>query len=127
VEARTGRSLKSQDKLEALASVLHSECRSISWRRVEVFLKVWKPGNWNCFRIRSVGALPYLTAWIDGEKISEPHTAKIKLTNFEPKAMLDRIGRSGNIVFEAHDNARIGNDRWAPGSVYRSNFYFRTL
>lgn len=96
---------------------------------VEVFLKAWKPGDWNRFRIRSVGALPYLTTWMNGEKISELDTAAIKLPNFDPKAMLERIGRSGHIALEVHDNdARMGKDRWAPGAACRwRNIYVRTL
>lgn len=96
---------------------------------VEVFLKIWKPGDWNRFRIRSVGALPHLTTWINGEKISELDTAKIKLSNFDPKAMLERISRAGHIALEVHDNdARMGSDRWAPGAVCRwRNLYVRTL
>jgi hypothetical protein len=96
---------------------------------VELFLRTWKPGDWNRFRIRSVGALPYLTTWINGEKISELDTAKIKLPNFNPKVMLDRIGRTGHIALEVHDNeARMGQDRWAPGAVCRwRNVYVRTL
>jgi hypothetical protein len=87
---------------------------------VEVFLKAWKPGGWNHFRIRSVGALPYLTTWINGEKISELDTAKIKLPAYDPKAVLEKIGRAGHIALEVHDNdARMGNDRWAPGAVCR--------
>jgi hypothetical protein len=87
---------------------------------VEVFLKIWNPRGWNHFRIRSVGAFPHLTTWINGEKISELDTAKIKLANFDPKAMLDRIGRAGHIALEVHDNdARMGKDRWGPGAVCR--------
>jgi hypothetical protein len=85
-----------------------------------VFLKIWKPGGWNHFRTRSVGALPYLTTWINGEKISELDTAKIKLPNYDPKAVLDRIGRAGHIALEVHDNdTQMGDDRWAPGAVCR--------
>jgi hypothetical protein len=96
---------------------------------VGVFLKTWKPGDWNRFRIRSVGAMPYLTTWINGEKISELDVSKIKLANFDPKAMLDRIGRAGHIALEVRDNnARMGRDRWAPGAVCRwRNIYVRTL
>jgi hypothetical protein len=86
---------------------------------VEVFLKAWKPGGWNLFRIRSVGALPYLTTWINGEKIGELDTAKIKLPNYDPEAILRRIGRAGHIALEVHDNDRMGHDRWAPGAVCR--------
>ena len=36
---------------------------------VEEFLKMWKPGGWNTFRIRCVGEVPHLTTWINGVKI----------------------------------------------------------
>jgi hypothetical protein len=96
---------------------------------VGVFLKTWKPGDWNRFRIRSVGALPYLTTWINGEKISELDISRIKLANFDPKAMLDRIGRAGHIALDVHDHdVRMGGDRGAPGAVCRwRNIYVRTL
>lgn len=85
-----------------------------------VFLKIWKPGGWNHFRIRSVGALPYLTTWINGEKISELDSAKIKMQGYVPKAVLGLIGRAGHIALEVHDNdAQMGDDRWAPGAVCR--------
>jgi hypothetical protein len=85
-----------------------------------VFLKIWKPAGWNHFRVRSVGALPYLTTWINGEKISELDTAKIKLPGYDPKAVLEKIGRTGHIALEVHDNdAQMGNDRWGPGALCR--------
>jgi hypothetical protein len=86
---------------------------------VEVFLKTWKPGDWNHFRIRSVGAAPFLTTWINGEKISELDTAKIKSPGYDPQAMLEKIGRAGHIALEVHDNDRMGADRWGPGCVCR--------
>lgn len=89
---------------------------------VGTFLKIWKPGDWNRFRIRSVGAIPNLTTWINGEKISELDTSKIKLPNFDPKAMLDRIGRAGHIALEVQENG------WAPRAACRwRNIYVRTL
>ena len=86
---------------------------------VEVFLKAWKPAGWNHFHIRSVGAMPRLTTWINGEKITELDTAKMKLPDYDPQAMLALIGRSGHIALEVHDNDRMGSDRWAPGAVCR--------
>ena len=95
---------------------------------VEIFLKTWKVGDWNQFRIRSVGAIPHLTTWINGEKISELDTAKIKLAGYDPKAMIDRIGRAGHIALEVHDNDRMGSDRWGPGLVCRwRNISIKTL
>ena len=87
---------------------------------VEVFLKVWKPDGWNQFRIRSVGEIPVLTTWINGERISELDTARVKSPGYDPKAMLEKIGRAGHIALEVHDNdARMGQDRWGPGCVCR--------
>ena len=67
---------------------------SILPRSAEVFLRIWKTGGWNHFRIRSVGALPLLTTWINGEKISELDTAIIKMPKFDPKEVLGKR-RSG--------------------------------
>jgi hypothetical protein len=88
----------------------------------EVFLRIWKLGGWNHFRIRSVGALPRLTTWINGEKISELNTAKIKTPKYDPKSVLETIGRTGHIALEVHSNGstdKLGLDRWAPGAVSR--------
>jgi hypothetical protein len=95
---------------------------------VEVFLKTWKPGGWNRFLIRSIGELPHLTTWINGEKISELDTAKIQAPGYDPKVILDRIGRKGHIALEVHDNDRMGSDRWGPGLVCRwRNISIKTL
>ena len=96
---------------------------------VDVFLKTWKPDGWNQFRIRCVGQLPHLTTWINGIKVSELYTANIKLPNFDPKSILAKIGRSGHIALEVHNNdARMGKDRWGLGNVCRwRNISIRTL
>jgi hypothetical protein len=97
----------------------------------ETFLRVWNVDGWNQFRIRSVGALPRLTTWINGEKISELDTAKIQVPGYSPQAVLERIGRAGHISLEVHDNAPgdpLGKDRWAPGAVCRwRNIFIREL
>lgn len=75
---------------------------------VETFLRVWKAGGWNQFRIRSVGELPRLTTWINGEKISELDTSRIQGPGFDPN--------------------RMGGDRWGAGLVCRwRNISTRTL
>jgi hypothetical protein len=91
---------------------------------VETFLKVWKADGWNQFRIRSVGALPHLTTWINGEKICELDTAKLeaKVKGWSADAVLSKIGRAGHIALEVHSsggNDKLGADRWGPNSVCR--------
>jgi hypothetical protein len=97
----------------------------------EVFLRVWKPGDWNQFRIRSVGALPLLTTWINGEKISELDTAKIQCPGYEPEKVLQTLGRRGHISLEVHSSGGsdvLGNDRWAPDAVCRwRNIFIKAL
>lgn len=96
---------------------------------VGVFLRTWKVNEWNHFRIRCVGALPHVTTWINGEKISELDTAKVQAKGWDPQAILEKIGRAGHIAFEVHDNDRqMGNDRWWPGAVCRwRNISVKTL
>jgi hypothetical protein len=98
---------------------------------VETFLKVWKEGDWNLFRIRSVGELPHLTTWINGEKIAELDTAKMQVPGWTREAVLEKIGRSGHIALEVHSNGpgdALGKDRWAPGAVCRwRNISVKTL
>jgi len=97
----------------------------------DTFLKTWKLNDWNQFRIRSVGELPRLTTWINGEKIAEIDTAKIEVPGYETQAVLSRIGRTGHIALEVHSNGPtdlLGQDRWAPGGVCRwRNIYIKSL
>jgi Domain of Unknown Function (DUF1080) len=98
---------------------------------VEVFLRKWKVNDWNRFLIRSVGALPRLTTWINGEKIAELDTAKVQSPGWDSQEVLKKIGRTGHIALEVHSNGpsdKLGKDRWAPGAVCRwRNISVKTL
>jgi hypothetical protein len=97
----------------------------------ETFLKIWKIGGWNHFRIRCVGDLPKLTTWINGEKIAEMDLAKMKVARWEPQKVLETLGTKGHIALEVHSNGgsdKLGKDRWAPGAVCRwRNISIKTL
>ncbi len=84
------------------------------------FLRAWKLNDWNHFRIRCVGAMPRLTTWINGEKISEFDVSKVQAPDFDPKAIAAVVGKPGHISFEVHNNdAFLGKLRWWPGAVSR--------
>jgi hypothetical protein len=83
------------------------------------FMKVWRPDDWNHFRIRCVGRMPVISTWINGLAIAELDTAKIELEGYDPEVIFNRLGREGHIGFEVHDNGKMGHDRWAPGAVCR--------
>jgi len=124
--------LKEEDPRTSLAPVTEEKRRLLSYAATsEQFLKAWKFGEWNTFRIRCEGDLPHLTTWINGVKIAELDTDKTALPNFDKKAVLERLGRRGRISLEVHSNGpndRLGKDRWAPGAVCRwRNIYIKEL
>ena len=75
--------------------------------------------------------MPHLTTWINGEKIAELDTAKMKAPGWDPEAMLAKVGRTGHISLEVHSNGpgdALGKDRWAPGAVCRwRNIFIKPL
>lgn len=97
----------------------------------ETFLRAWKVDGWNHFRIRSVGAVPHLTTWINGVKVAELDTARMQSPGWDPDAALKKVGRAGHIALEVHSNGpgdKFGKDRWAPEAVCRwRNISIKTL
>lgn len=86
------------------------------------FARIWRVNDWNHFRIRCVGRLPFITTWINGLKICELDTARIETPGYDPDLVFTRLGRAGHIGFEVHDvNLKnpLGQDRWARGAVCR--------
>jgi Domain of Unknown Function (DUF1080) len=97
----------------------------------EQFLRGWRLNGWNRFRIRSVGAVPHLTTWINGMKVAELDTVKMTSPGWDPSKVIDLVGRSGHISLEIHNNGAsdwLKDDRWAPGAVCRwRNISIKTL
>lgn len=85
------------------------------------FLKLWRFGDWNEFRVRCVGRLPRLTSWINGVKVYDLPTEAMSFAHWNPEATLGLLGVKGHIALEVHDNEwpGMGEARWAPGAVSR--------
>jgi hypothetical protein len=84
------------------------------------FLRVWRWGEWNQFKVRCEGEYPVLTSWINGTKAYEVDTAVIHYPNYDPEAVRNLLGRAGHIALEIHNNdPRMGEARWAPGAACR--------
>ncbi len=85
------------------------------------FLQAWRPNDWNEFRIRCTGRLPLIETWINGTPIIKLDTAKLadRVPGYDAEAVVNRIGRTGHIALEVHDNGKMGRNRWAPGAVCR--------
>ena len=87
---------------------------------VAEFLRVWKPGGWNHFKVRAVGAIPVLTSWINGVKMCEVDAGRLEAPGYDKAKVAERLGARGHIAFEVHNNdPRKGNERWWPGAVCR--------
>lgn len=87
----------------------------------EDFVRVWRPNDWNRYRIRCVGKVPTMTSWINGLKIASLDYSNVRLPGFNTELALEYMGRPGHIGLEVHDSpARgMGRNRWAPGAVGR--------
>jgi hypothetical protein len=124
--------LKEADPKTAVQPVTEDKRRLLSYAApVEEFLKTWKFGDWNTFKIRCEGELPHLTTWINGTKICEMDASKIEWPGFDPKAVAALLGRQGHISLEVHSNGPgdpLGKDRWAPGALCRwRNIFIKPL
>lgn len=90
---------------------------------VETFLKSWKFGDWNRFRIRCVGHLPVITTWINDVRISEIDIGSIAWPGFDPAAVARQMPPRGHIALELHDNNiqydPVKDDRWGLGKAVR--------
>jgi hypothetical protein len=124
--------LQEEDPKTLIEPVTEAKRRLLSYAApIGDFLKAWKFGDWNTFKIRSMGDLPQLTSWINGTRICETDTAKIDWPKYNPKEVLAQIGRRGHISLEVHSKGPtdpLGKDRWAPGAVCRwRNIFVKTL
>lgn len=124
--------LKEADPKTAFNPVTEEKRRLLTYAApVQDFLKAWKFGDWNTFKIRCEGELPRLTTWINGTKICAMDASKIEWPGFDKKAVLARLGRRGHLALEVHSNGpndRLGKDRWAPGAVCRwRNIFIKPL
>jgi TolB protein len=124
--------LKEADPSKAFQPVTDEKRRLLAYAApVDVFLKTWKFGDWNTFKIRCEGELPHLTTWINGSKICELNTATMKHPGFDKKAVAALLGNRGHISLEVHSNGPkdgLGKERWAPGAVCRwRNIFVKPL
>jgi hypothetical protein len=124
--------LKEADPLAAVQPVTEDKKRLLAYAApVAEFLKTWKFGDWNTFKIRCEGELPHLTTWINGTKICEMDASRIEHPGFDKRAVAALLGRQGHISVEVHSNGPddpLGKDRWAPGAVCRwRNIFIKPL
>lgn len=80
--------------------------------------KVWRPNDWNSFRIRMVGDIPHITLWINGVQMWDVTQPK---NDFTAGATTGMIGLQSHWT-TLYAPAELGwniLDSWAPGAVHR--------
>jgi len=80
------------------------------------FLKTWKFGDWNTFKIRCVGKYPVITTWINGVKICQLDTGTLTGHRYDREKTAKLLGREGRIAFEVHAGTEV---RWAKDALCR--------
>ena len=79
----------------------------------EDFLRAWKWGAWNEFRITVEGAHPRIAVRINGTPIATLDAASLRQPGYDAAKVAALLGREGHIAFEVHDNdPRMGEARW---------------
>jgi len=84
------------------------------------FLAAWKWGEWNELRVRTIGAKPRISTWVNGVLVATIDSATLEFPNYNADAALDLLGTRGHIALEVHDNDPVVRDkRWAVSSACR--------
>jgi hypothetical protein len=86
--------------------------------QAKTIAQVWKPGDWNTFRIRMTGEVPTIALWVNGEKMWE-----VK----QPKNDFIADAREGMIGLQVHWSAVYSSaaeafsmaGSWKPGASHR--------
>jgi hypothetical protein len=98
---------------------LFGEAMQISKSATPVNIRdVWKPGDWNSFRIRMTGSVPTVTLWINGHKMWEVT---------QPQNDFTAGATAGMIGFQSHWTAQLlptpksfnMPGAWRPGAAHR--------
>ncbi|MHA6669832.1 3-keto-disaccharide hydrolase [Homoserinimonas sp. A447] len=110
-----------EDPAESLMPVSEEQRKMLSYAASEQeFLDAWRWGEWNEFKIRTVGTYPTITVWINGTKISEIDLEHLEHPHYDKDSMLGMLGRSGPIALEVHENdPSMGEKRWGKGAKCR--------
>ena len=80
--------------------------------------KIWKPDDWNAFRIRMVGEIPHITLWVNDVQMWDVT---------QPKNDFTAVATEGMIGFQSHWSALYMPTpggfnmpgAWRPGAAHR--------
>ncbi len=86
--------------------------------KAENLMEVWKPGDWNAFRIRMVGEVPTITLWINGQKMWEITQPKNDFTAGEVEGMIG-LQSHWTALYQPIPKGFNMPGAWRPGAAHR--------
>ncbi|QHT70689.1 DUF1080 domain-containing protein [Rhodocytophaga rosea] len=80
--------------------------------------EVWKPNEWNTFRIRMTGEVPHLTLWINGEQMWDVTQPKNDFIAGAVEGMIGLQTHWSAVYSEAAKSFNMSG-AWRPGAAHR--------
>lgn len=80
--------------------------------------QVWKPGDWNSFRIRMEGEIPHITLWVNGTQMWEVTEPVNDFVAGETKGMIGLQAHWSAVYSAAAESFNMANS-WKPGAAHR--------
>lgn len=79
---------------------------------------VWKPNDWNSFRIRMVGEVPHITLWVNGVQMWDVVQPKNDFTAGATEGMIG-LQSHWTALYSPVAGDCCGLNSWAPGAEHR--------
>jgi hypothetical protein len=79
---------------------------------------VWKPGDWNSFRVRVVGAIPHITLWVNGTQMWDVVQSQNDLLGGDTDGFV-AFQTNWTNTFTPVPDAACCPGNWRPGAVHR--------
>ncbi|GAB4047238.1 3-keto-disaccharide hydrolase [Spirosoma litoris] len=86
--------------------------------QAKTIAQVWKPGDWNSFRIRMEGEIPHITLWINGQQMWEVTEPVNDFVAGETKGMIGLQAHWSAVYSAAAESFNMANS-WKPGAAHR--------
>ncbi|GAB4007567.1 hypothetical protein GCM10028808_11630 [Spirosoma migulaei] len=86
--------------------------------RAETIAKVWKPGEWNSFRIRMEGDIPHIRLWVNDQFMWDVTEPVNDFVAGETKGMIGLQAHWSAVYSAAAESFNMANS-WKPGAAHR--------
>jgi formylglycine-generating enzyme len=107
------------DEIAKSTGSLYGERMSVSKSmKAEKLSEVWKPGEWNAFRLCMTGDIPHLTLWINGVEMWDVTQPKNDFINEATEGMIG-LQSHWTALYSSTAGRWEGLVSWAPGAKHQ--------